>query len=410
MLEERQEQRLEDTVRVIGRLAHDFGNVLTSVLGFCELAISQLPQDARGMRFVQEAYESAQRGSDLICKLRQLRTAQEGGFVSCSLAEILQEEKARLASDRPEVEWKLDVDEGLPRVQITPSQLRLAVAALLDNAVEAIPEQGTVSVRAHEVTLPQTEVQYVLGSPVPGLYVRLSIHDSGPGFSPKAREQALQTPFFSDKPRHRGYGLTLASGIAQALGGGLRFHFDRSPGALVELYLPSIYTNLADPLTNSTTEPVPGNGDSGGSKSVLVVDDELSVLNMANLILDGAGYRVETTTEGAVAWEKYQSSPDTYDLVLTDWMMPEVSGPELMSRILELRPEQPLLLMSGIVDSEGVHAQFPQPNVRMIPKPFHLSDLLQVIRSLLHRFPLKSSAPLDHALTEESSPSFRNKP
>jgi signal transduction histidine kinase len=247
----RTQQRLEDAAAVVGRLAHDFNNVLTSVLGFTELSLAQPPQGGAQRKLMAEVYAAAQQGSQLTNQLSLFstrRTAPQESITSLSFVLGAEAKRCQEAWGNA-ITLELLVPQQIPALSIDADSLRIILDRLLDNARAAISTTGTVTVSAREVALTREDCLELLGKACPGPYVEITVADSGCGFSADARRRILAEPFFSTKPRHRGLGLPSVYGLLMNYGGGIRLEHrrEREPGAsatgengtLVRIYLPT---------------------------------------------------------------------------------------------------------------------------------------------------------------------------
>jgi signal transduction histidine kinase len=235
----RMHERMADAGRLVRRLAHDFDNVLTGVLGFGELAQQQLTAGSPARRYLGELLQAAERGTELTDRLRRFSHGQEINGAQAYLGEVLSQEEAQQKKGLPAaITWVTEVPAHLPRVAMGAEPLRLVLQHLLANAREAIGVAGTITVSATLSLLGGRECLQVLGSPAPGSYVRLVIRDSGPGLSKESQHRVLVEPFYTSKPGHPGLGLPTVFRIVSAHGGGLRLGPSQPHGTQVEVFLP----------------------------------------------------------------------------------------------------------------------------------------------------------------------------
>jgi signal transduction histidine kinase len=230
---------LEQAVSVAGRLAHDFGNYLTGILGFTELALKELPEESLPRRYLTEVCEAAKDGAGWVHRLQNLRRGQPSRFEPTDLASVAHDEQERTRSSRGEaVALTMDLEGALPLVQVDSESLRLVLAHLLDNAREAIPDAGAITLAARTVQLKDVDCQELLGSARPGTFVEITIADTGVGLPPALRHRSVTDFFFSTKPRHRGLGLVTVFSIVQLHQGGVRFGPHPEQGTVVRVFLP----------------------------------------------------------------------------------------------------------------------------------------------------------------------------
>jgi signal transduction histidine kinase len=236
----RLQQRLEEAAAVAGWLAHDFGNVLTGVLGFAELALEQAPPGSQLHDFLGEIQQTATRGADLIRKLvlfsRRHRTRAE----STSLAEVTN----RVAADAranwdAAVTLHVAVPAGLPAVALGGDAFAELLHQLLDNAHRALPAGGEVSLSARRAELDEAACAGLIGHAQPGSFVEVVVTDTGHGLSLEVRQRLLSEPFFSTRPRHHGLGLPVVYGILRSHGGGFSLDPAGEHGTVVRIFLPA---------------------------------------------------------------------------------------------------------------------------------------------------------------------------
>ena len=379
-------QRIRDAANVAGRLAHDFGNVLTGFLGFSELAMAQMTPNSPAYRYLQEGYRAAQQGTQLVNQVRLFSRRTPQGVSFCDLGRI-----ARIEADRVQQAWgsdirvALDFAPDLPPARIDGEYLRQALAPLLENAREALPGQGQVTVSAGQVTLTETDLAYVEGQLQPGSYLAITVRDDGCGMDETALDRLFVEPLFSDKPRHRGLGLAGVYGIVTSHLGGIRVQSTLGQGTQVIVYLP--------PATIPATAPRPARPQPTEKTRILVVDDDPMILKLIASMLEPAGYRTQSVGSAAEAMDAYQEAgSDPYRLVLTDLMMPRKGGVELARQLLQQDPLANVLFMSGQPLTDGLQAQLPLDRAfSLVHKPFRPDRLLGAVRAALDRGPRRIS-------------------
>ncbi len=240
-LEQRvRQQNLEQAAALTRRLAHDFGNVLTGILGFSELALAH-PQPVSGplYRFLDEIYRSAQAGANLTHQLQLFSRRQAVSHRNGSLATVLAEEETRFRSEAEgSIRWESSIAADLPLVAFDLDPLREVLRAVFDNARDAVAEQGTVTVSAQCVLLSESDSLEHYGYLRPGPHVEVCVRDSGPGLSQEAKRRLFVEPFFTSKARRRGLGLAVAYGLLSAYHGGMSLSSKPGEGVVVKVLLP----------------------------------------------------------------------------------------------------------------------------------------------------------------------------
>jgi signal transduction histidine kinase/CheY-like chemotaxis protein len=374
------QQRLEAAVPAVGRLAHDYGNVLTSVLGFVELSLAQpMPAHAPLAGYLREAHRAAQSGAELTQALRLFCRRQCLAPRASQLGPVLADEAARLR-ERGEagLELRLALPDSLPPLALDPEQLRAVLAALLDNAREAVPARGPVAVSAAVVELSEADAAGLLGDARPGRHVEIRIRDHGPGLSEEARRRLWREPFYSGRSRRRGFGLAAVYGVLHAHRGGLALA--DAPGGGTE----------ARVLAPAASVPALAAGEPArdGDK-VLVVDDDPLVLQMVSTTLERAGFRVQAVASAEEALASYAAAAaDPFRLVLSDVVMPRQSGWELARRLLSRDADAQMLFMSaqGAAPADGAARDLGR-RFELLAKPFRPEGLLRAVRAALARRP-----------------------
>jgi signal transduction histidine kinase len=234
----RLQQRLQDAGTISGRIAHAFDNVLTGIMGFAELTLSQTDARSPNRPFLEEVVKAAQQGVQLTQQLHFFGRCAVPTRGPAILSYVLGEEEARLRSSlAPGVSLQIDVPADLPAVAIDAELFRQVIAHLLDNAHEAVGSKGNMTLTARRTEADRSLAADTLGSLSPGPCVEVTVANNGPEISPDIRRRILQEPFFSTKPRHRGLGLAIVYRILHAHHGGFRMSSTPAQTA-VHLYLP----------------------------------------------------------------------------------------------------------------------------------------------------------------------------
>jgi signal transduction histidine kinase/ActR/RegA family two-component response regulator len=390
------QQRLENAAQVARRLAHDFGNVLTSIIGFTELALAQqVPANTPLHSYLTEVHRSAQSGAQFTHQLRLFSRRQPGSSSCCPLHVVLVEEEARFRSaSAGTANLRVALAPDLPSLAIDADHLRQVLAVLLDNARDAVvgsPQSAAggavreVGVSARLVVLAEADCRDLFGDARPGAHVEISVTDNGPGLSAEARRLLFAEPFFSTRPRRRGFGLSIAYGILRAYRGGLDVSAQPGGGTIARILLP---VGIASPVSAPASAAA---GKAGSGDTVLVVDDDPMILQLVSATLEQAGYRVQAASNGEDALRAYQSAPPDrpFRLVLTDVYMPRISGLDLARRLLRHDAAVRLLFMSGQAPPELSQQDLGGQHIDLLAKPFRPESLLRAVRQALDRSPTR---------------------
>lgn len=385
-------QRMDAASRLVRRLAHDFGNVLTGILGFSELALAeQLAPSSPLHSYISEVHRGAKHGAQYTDQLRLFARRQTTSNRSCNLAAVIAEEEARLQPMLgADVQLKLDVPADLPAVAGESEPLKQALALVLDNARESITGPGAIEVTVRTVQLNAVEARELFGDVRQGTQVEIRVADTGSGLTAEVQRRLFTEPFFSSKPRKRGFGLAMVYGILSAHRGGLELLRRPQGGTTARLVLPVVAAS-SEPRPPSSGQPR-SLADASGSQTparqerVLVVDDDTMILQLIATTLERAGYRVQTTAHAEEAVKSYRNSAgDPFDLVLSDVLMPDVNGVEFIRRLLAYDANVPVLFMSGQVPGEIMHQAFGAGRFEVLPKPFRPDGLIRAVRAAIDR-------------------------
>jgi signal transduction histidine kinase/ActR/RegA family two-component response regulator len=397
-LERRQQQmRLAQVAHVTRRLTHDFGNVLTGILGFTELALAQpLPESSPLRSYLTEVHRSTQLGSQLIQQLRLFGRRPTPGNASCALASVLADEESRLRVGDISVRLDFSAPGSLPPLLIGSDPLRQVLGILLDNAREAIAADSAapspagaqaiapsrvlasaITVSARLIDLSADDCLDFCGDVHPGRHAEITIADTGCGLSADGWQRLLVEPFFSTKPRHRGFGLAMAHGILATHRGGLQLTPGSQGGMTARVVVP-VTASPAPPRS-----PVELSADRAGGR-ILVVDDDPMILHCVQATLAGAGFQVQTCASAETALQHYLAAQRSqpFQLVLADVLMPHTSGIDLARQLLQHDPGARVLLMSGQASAE-VAQRGGGRRFNFLSKPFRPEGLLRTVRLAL---------------------------
>jgi two-component system cell cycle sensor histidine kinase/response regulator CckA len=372
-----QAQRLDSIGRLAGGVAHDFNNLLTAMYGSVDLARSSLPADSPAVADLADIRASAERGAMLTAQLLAFARRQVIEPRVITLSSVVTEIERLLRRVLGEdVELKA-VCQAEGRVRVDPHQLERVLVNLASNARDAMPEGGRLTIETLDVELDEpystTHVEVV-----PGRYVMLAVSDTGVGIEPKDLPNIFE-PFFTTKSAYDGTGLGLATcyGIVRQAGGYIHAYSEPGHGTTFRIYLPRV-----DEPIDPTVKPEPLQV-VRGSETILFVEDDPIVRRVTVRSLRRLGYTVLEAANGPEALELVAAHPQKIDLLLTDVVMPQMSGRELAERIRAKRPEIIVLFASGYTANAIVHHGVLDPGIEFLPKPFSISVLHARIRQLL---------------------------
>lgn len=365
--------RMESIAKLAGGIAHNFNNALSTVLGYSDLLLNDLALDDPRRADVEEIRHATLRSAELTKQLLAFSRQQLLRPTQLQLPEIaLGMERTMRAMLRDDVVLTLALAPDAPPVVADRPQLERVLLNLVLNARDAavgVPD-GEVQIETRSASLVEADRRR-LGVEIPaGDYAVLVVRDNGRGMSPEVRSRAFE-PFFTTKRSGEalGLGLSTAYGIVKQSGGFIWLESESGAGTTVTVYLPAF-------------TPVPRRQPSG-SPTVLLVEDEDSVRAMAARILRQKGFTVVEASDGAAALAALQDYGGALDLILTDVVMPGVSGVELADRALQLRPGMPVLFMSGYTEREMADRGGPPAGTLLLNKPFHAGELVAAVQKVL---------------------------
>jgi PAS domain S-box-containing protein len=365
----RQSQKMESMGQLTGGVAHDFNNLLTPIVGALDMLQSRGVGGEREQRLIAGAAQSAERAKTLVQRLLAFARRQPLQMTAVDVGKVVRGMADLVASTTgPQVRVMVEVAEALPPAKADPNQLEMALLNLAVNARDAMPRGGTL-----RITASAEAVQAGVDGTLPaGRYVRLSVADTGVGMDEATLARAVE-PFFSTKGigKGTGLGLSMVHGLASQLGGALSIKSKPGLGTNVELWLPE--------SADRPEAPGPAREvhlDHARRSALLVDDEELVRLSTADMLAD-LGYDVleaATAEEGLALVQKGAE----LDLLVTDHLMPGMTGSDLARTVQTLRPGVPILVISGYAESEGI-----EPDLPRLTKPFRKDELVASLASLI---------------------------
>jgi len=339
----RQSQKLEAMGTLAGGIAHDFNNILAAILGYGEMAQKDAPEGTTLRRHIDAALSAAMRARSLVERILAFSRSGMGERVPVHVRAVVSEAlDVVLASLPAGVRLERDLACGDAAVLGDATQIHQVVMNLCANAVQAMGSAGTLGVEAKKVTLDAPLGVTTCRLPE-GSYVRLVVRDTGVGIAPRVLERIFD-PFFTTKEIGvgTGLGLSLVHGIVTDLGGGIDVQSTPGAGTTLTVYLPWS-SCIAEPAV--VEEPVV----EGGGETVLLVDDEEALVRLGEEMMAEIGYEPVGFASSTAALATFRAEPSRFDIVLSDESMPEMTGSELAREIRKIRPDIPIVLMTGHV-------------------------------------------------------------
>ncbi len=375
-----QAQKMESIGRLAGGIAHDFNNLLTTISGNVELLQMDLPQDDPAREGVGEIESAAHRASRLTKQLlafsRKQVTQPEVLDLNDTVSGI---HKMLQRLIREDIELSIELDEKLGKVRSDPGQVEQVLVNLVVNARDAMPRGGSLTIKSANLTF-EDDKKGRFEEPIPaGDYVMLSVSDTGIGMNDETKERIFE-PFFTSKAPGEGTGLGLATvyGIVKQSEGYVLVYSEVGMGTTFKILLPRVEGETQAAETGAAPSDL-----KTGSGTILVVEDQDGVRNMTVKILSRCGYTPLSAAGPEEALELVDNREGEINLILTDVVMPGMSGPELVEKLNPILPDVPVIFMSGYTDDQLQHHGVLDERITLIEKPFAAKSLATVIRSVL---------------------------
>ena len=376
----RQSQKMEAIGQLAGGVAHDFNNLLTVIKGYSQLSILDLKENNPLRNNIQEIEKATQKGTDLTRQLLTFSRRQVLDFKVLDLNALLKGlEKMLRRIIGEDIELVTHLEGNLGRVKIDPGQIEQVIFNLAVNARDAMPSGGKLTVETANVELDEVYAHAHVGV-TPGRYVSLSVSDTGVGMSQEEKEKAFE-PFFTTKGKGKGAGLGLSMvyGAVKQSHGNIWIYSEPGRGTTFKINLPRIEEELDTLRKRVETDFFPG-----GSETVLLVEDDELVRDLANRLLKQLGYRVLVAVNGEDALRVVREHDgEKIHLLLADIVMPQMGGKELAIKLKILRPDVKVLYTSGYADDGIVHHGAMDPGTQFLQKPFSLKTLSHKVRKVL---------------------------
>ena len=373
-----QSQKMESIGTLAGGIAHDFNNILFPIIGYAEMMLDDLPADSPHRNNTSEILQGAKRASDLVKQILTFSRQSGQELKPLKVQFVIKEVLKLIRSSIPTtIEIKQHISNKCGLVTADPTQIHQVAMNLMTNAYHAMENEGGVL----EVTLKEVELgvdDLTNPSMAAGTYVCLTVADTGIGMDQITMERIFE-PYFTTKEigKGTGLGMAVAHGIVKSYSGNIKVYSEPDKGTVFHVYLPVIKSQFETEKTEAVT-PVPK-----GTERILLVDDEETIVHMEKQMLERLGYDVTERTSSIEALEAFRASPDNFDLVITDMTMPNMTGIQLAPKLLEIKPDIPIIICTGFsakIDNEKAKAA----GIRgYVMKPVVMSEIAKKIREVL---------------------------
>jgi two-component system, cell cycle sensor histidine kinase and response regulator CckA len=377
----RQAQKMEAVGRLAGGIAHDFNNLLTAITGYSELTLKGLQPEGLLRHNIEEIKRAGDRAASLTRQLLAFSRKQVLQPKVLDLNEVvLDMEKMLRRLIGEDIELRTGLASGLGRVKADPGQIEQVIMNLAINARDAMPQGGSLIIETENVYLDSDYAASHIAVK-PGAYVMLAVSDTGSGMDETTQSRIFE-PFFTTKEigKGTGLGLSMVYGIVKQSGGNIWVYSEVGRGTSFKIYLPRI-DDLADEYRpgNEVEQPL------YGTETILLAEDDVRVRNLVRDVLEHYGYRVLVAENGDTALAAATWHKGRIHLLLTDVVMPRMSGHELAERLTGIHPEVKVLYMSGYTDESIVHHGVVDANTHFIQKPFAPEALARKVSEVLDR-------------------------
>lgn len=371
-----QSQKMESIGILAGGIAHDFNNILSAILGYAQLALTETPQNTSLEKNLQGVCNAGLRARDLVKQILMFARQSEDELTPIKVDTIIKEVLNFIRASLPAT---IDVQSDIKsksRIMGNQTQLHQIIMNLCTNAAQAMDKNGGIlSVRLKDKEIDcQTGEEFNL---IPGKYIEISISDCGVGISPNTLDLIFE-PYFTTKEPGQGTGLGLAivHGIVESYGGKIFVESVLNEGSSFNIYIPTIQE-----IKNKTvydTKNLPN-----GTERILFIDDEVSVAKTSGNCLQQLGYQLTIRTSSIKALELFKTKPNDFDLVITDMTMPFMTGKTLAIELMKIRPEIPVILCTGYSNKITKELAIDLGIKALVQKPIIMTDLAKIVRDIL---------------------------
>ena len=371
-----QAQKMEALGQLAGGIAHDFNNLLTAIIGYTEMLLERADESmGRGLREIKKAGDRAAALTRHLLAFSRKQVLQPKVLNINTLIADLSKMLRRLIGE--DIEFVLSLGPDISRISADPGQIEQVLMNLVVNARDAMPRGGKLIIETRNVELYETFAREHSGAR-PGPHVQVAVSDTGMGIDAETQARIFE-PFFTTKGVGKGTGLGLSTvyGIVSQSGGSLSVYSEVGSGSTFSVYLPSV-NEKESPIPVTTQKPV-----SHGSETVLLVEDEAIVRTLTKQILEMNGYRVIDAANGEEALRLFRQYDGDIDLMITDIVMPLMSGRELADSVAQLCPEMQILFISGYTDEAVLRHGVLSADVPFLEKPFTPDILARKVREVL---------------------------
>ncbi len=374
-----QARKMEAIGTLAGGIAHDFNNILSAILGYTELALTDIPDGVEAKECLEQVLKSAVRAKNLVRQILSFSRPGTQERKPIALGPIIEETIKLLRATLPAtIEIVPDMKSEVGTVLADPTQIHQLLINLCTNAAHAMRERGGILTVGLETVVPDKTVLAAQAELKPEPYERMTVTDTGEGMDPATLERIFE-PFFTTKEvgQGTGMGLAMVHGIVKAHGGAVEVRSEPGKGSTFQIYLPLTEAH-AEEAESAQPAPSPV-----GVEHILLVDDEESVMHIEKRMLERLGYKVTADTSSTRALEVFKSGPNDFDLVLTDQTMPQMTGLDLAQRLFDIRSDIPVIICTGYSTEISPESIGETGIKRVLMKPLAIREVAEAVRRVL---------------------------
>jgi signal transduction histidine kinase/ActR/RegA family two-component response regulator len=374
-----QAMKLQAIGTLAGGIAHDFNNILSPIVGYTELSIDDIPEDSQARKYLEGILKATNRAKELVQQILMFSRQNDQERQPMKVQNLIKEALKLLRATIPAtVEINCDVGQDCGPIMGDPTQIHQVIMNLCTNAYHAMQETGgSLDVSLKEIDISYEQTMERLGMKL-GKHVQLTVKDAGHGMEPEVLERIFE-PYYTTKEQGKGTGLGLSviHGIVKNHGGDITVSSQPGKGAVFNIYLPVI--DHIDVETESAETTIATNG----SERILLIDDEEQIIDFEQQILERLGYKVISKTDSEEALEEFAAQPDQFDLVITDMTMPKMTGDQLARKMMDIKPEIPVILCTGFNEAITEEKALAMGIDKFVMKPIVKDKLANTIRAVL---------------------------
>ncbi len=374
----KQAQKMESIGNLAGGIAHDFNNLLCPIIGMSEMLLEDLPLDSLEHGNAQEIFDAGRRAEDLVKQILAFSRKSEFKKISIRIQQVLKEVvKLTTATIPSDIQITHDIQSDCGRVLADPTQIHQIAMNLITNAYHAVEKMsGKIELRLKEITVESGLLKK--SSLVAGKYARLTVRDNGVGMDPCILDKIFE-PYFTTKEKEKGTGLGLAVvyGIVQEHNGEIKVSSKLGSGTTFDVYLP-LMSESTEALSFDIVSDL-----EKGTERILFVDDEAPVARLGKKMLQRLGYKVTAFTNSMDALEAFRGNPDSFDIVITDMTMPNMTGDLFAKELMKIKPVIPIIICTGFSERMNPEKAEEIGIKGILMKPIVRGEMAHMVRKVL---------------------------